>query len=94
MPKFDIAHINQQGIDLIIVPLSSHFGSKGASDQRSAVDELQARASAAGLKGTVVPVWDAGGGRMGFIAPQSWHPYFMSINLDVIAANINRQLYW
>lgn len=94
MPKFDVAHINQQGVDLIVIPLGSHFASKGLGDQRSVVEELQARASAAGLKGTVVPVWDAGSGRMGFIAPQSWHPFFKSINLRVVAANINRELYW
>jgi hypothetical protein len=94
MPRYDIAHIREQGIDLIIVPLESTFGTRTASDQQAAIAELQSRARSAGLAGTVVPVWDTGGGRMAFIAPRNWHPFFRGIDLHFVAANINRQLYW
>ena len=50
MPKFDVAHIREQGIDVIIVPLNSSFRFK--------------------------------------------NEFFRSINLQFVAANINRQLYW
>ncbi len=93
MPSFDVAHIREQGVDVIIVPLDSSFGSKSQSDQNAAIAELQARATSAGLAGTVVPVWDSGG-RMAFIAPPNWHPFFQSINLAHVFANINRKLYW
>lgn len=94
MPRFKVAHVREQGIDLIIIPLDDDFGRKTQADQNSAIAELQARASSAGLAGRVVPAWDAGGGRMAFIAPPNWHPFFKSINLAFVIANINRELYW
>jgi hypothetical protein len=94
MPRYDVAHVREQGIDLIIVPLDSSFGAKTTTSQQVVIDELQLRARSAGLAGTVVPVWDAGNGRMAFIAPRNWHPFFRGIDLYFVAANINRQLYW
>lgn len=94
MPRFKVAHIREQGVDLVIIPLDRSFGHKLESDKDSIVSELQVRASSAGLAGTVVPVWDNGGGRMAFIAPHNWHPFFKGLNLQFIAANINRELYW
>lgn len=94
MPRFDVAHIREQGVDLVIIPLDRTFGQKSENDKDSIVSELQVRASSAGLAGTVVPVWDSGGGRMAFISPRNWHPFFKSLNLQFIAVNINRELYW
>jgi hypothetical protein len=94
MPTFKIAHINQDNVDLIIVPLEASFGSKSSSDQRDAIIELQTRAQAAGLRGGVVPVWDAGLNRMAYIAPDNWKPFFNSINLQWVSMNINRDLSW
>lgn len=94
MPRFDVAHIRQQGVDLIIVPLDKSFGFKGDSEKDAIILELQERASSAGLAGTVVPVWDNVGGRMAFIAPRPWHPFFRSLTLSHVASNVNRELYW
>ena len=94
MPRFKIAHIKVQGIDLIIVPLESSFGHKTKEDQQQPIAEFQIHANAADLKGDVVPVWDSGGGKMAFIAPTNWHPYFKSISLAIVWANVNRELYW
>ena len=93
MPNFDIAHIREQGVDIIIVPLDASFGHKTSPQQHDAIAELQSHADGAGLAGVVVPVWDSNG-QMVFIAPQRWHPFFRSINLQYVAANINRNLYW
>ena len=94
MPRFNVAHLREQGQGMIIVPLDSSFGHKLGSDQQSITADLQWHANDAGLKGTVVPVWDRGGGRMAFIAPQQWHPFFQSIDLRFVASNINREIYW
>jgi hypothetical protein len=94
MPRFQVAHVKELGVDLIIIPLESSFGNKNSRFQRSATAELQARATSAGLAGTVVPVWDTGDGRMGFLAPPNWHPFFAGLTLEWVFANINRQLYW
>jgi hypothetical protein len=92
MEKFKVAHIREQGVDLIIVPLNPEVGRKTESEQSDIVDSLQICASSAGLAGTVVPVWDAGGGRMGFWAPRNYWPYFESINLRFVLMNVNREL--
>lgn len=94
MPSFDIAHVREQGIDLIIVPLRRDFGLQPEDEQEAAMIELQARAESAGLAGTVVPVWDNGGGRMAFRAPSNYHPFFKSISLGWVRARLNRKLYW
>jgi hypothetical protein len=46
------------------------------------------------LAGVVVPVWDGGLGRVAFIAPTRWHPFFQSIDLNRVSASINKQLSW
>jgi len=94
MPKYEVAHIREQGVDLIIIPLDNSFRFKSEQDQDAIVSELQARASSAGLAGTVVPVWDNGGGRMAFKAPRNFHSFFKSIDLRFVAANVNRELHW
>ena len=92
MSSYDVAHIRQSGVDLIIIPLDRSFGFKPTSEQHRVTNQLQLAARSAGLAGTVVPVWDAGGGRMAFIAPRPWHPFFSSIGLHDVAMNINLTL--
>jgi hypothetical protein len=92
MASFDIAHLREQGQDMIIVPLDSSFGHKSSGDQQQTIAALQASARGAGLAGTVVPVWNDGLGRMVFIAPRPWHPFFQSISLNFVAGNINKRL--
>jgi len=94
MPSVDVAHIHEQGLDIIIIPLESAFGRLNAADQDREITAFQFRASSAGLRGRVVPVWDGGDGRMAFIAPAPWHPFFLSIDLATVAANLNRTLSW
>lgn len=93
MPRFKAAHIREQGIDLIIVPLESSFHHKPQQEQIEIIDELQTRATAAGLAGTVVPVWMLGN-RMGFIAPPNWHPFFKSISWNDVIRNVNKEIFW
>jgi hypothetical protein len=92
MPQYDVAHICEQGQDIIFIPLSSSYQYKANSEQNAMRDDLQACARAAGLAGTVVTVWDAGGGRMGFLATGPWRPFFSSITLADVASNINTTL--
>jgi len=55
MPRHKVAHLNQQGVDLIIIPLDDSFGHKSTTVQQEAIAELQMRANTANLRGTVVP---------------------------------------
>lgn len=93
MPTFKIAHLRQQGQDMIIVPLESSFGNKSNDDQHAGIAKLQARARGAGLAGTIVPVWESGG-RISFIAPTPWHPLFKSLSMVGVMRNINKEPSW
>ena len=92
MSIFDVTHIREQGVDLILVPLNRSFDSKSSQEKSAIIDGLQASASSAGLAGTVVPVWETGGGHMAFIAPRPWHPFLSSISMGFVARNLNRRL--
>lgn len=94
MPTLKVAHVRQQGVDLVIAPLDRDFGHKTRQDQQAIVSEIQLRSRQAGLAGAVVPVWDNGGGRMAFIAPNNWRPFFNSLNLRAVWANVNREISW
>jgi len=92
MEKFKVAHFREQGQDIIIVLVSSSFGMKSNTEQEDICAWLQECASSAALAGTVVPVWDNGGGRMGFRAPHQWHPFFKNLSLRLVAQNVNKTL--
>jgi len=92
MTTYDVAHIKEQGIDLIIIVVDSSFGLKTPEKQQGTTVALQECATVTGLAGTVVLVWDAGGGQMGFFAPPNWRTFFSSIDLAFVATNINREL--
>lgn len=91
MATLKIAHLREQGIDLIIVPLESGFGLKSSGEQSEIVESIQWCAHSAGLAGTVVPVWREGGGHR-FIAPTNWHSFFKSFGWNDIVANLNKEL--
>jgi hypothetical protein len=93
MPRLKVAHLREQGQDMVIVPLDSSFGLKSEQEQKEIIDELQIRSRAAGLKGTVIPVWE-NSGRIHFIAPHRWHPFFQSLSMHQIWANINKEISW
>lgn len=91
MPTYKIAHIHEQGQDIIIAPLDSKFHHRSKSEQDEFISALQACARSAGLAGTVVPAW-LYNNKVYFIAPTPWHPFFKSLSWNAILANINKEL--
>ena len=91
MSKYKIAHLREQGQDMIIIPLDDSFHHKSNSEQQDIVASLQAYASSARLAGTVVPVW-LHGRQMNFIAPRPWHPFFKSLTWNAVISNLNKEL--
>lgn len=77
---------------MVIVPLKSEYGRMSSSEQISIMRSLQARSLAAGLRGTLVPVWEEASGRMGFRAPHSYHPFFQSIDMTYVEMSLNKEL--
>ena len=91
MDEYQVAHLREQGQDLIIVPVKSGFGTLPEAQQAAQVTYLQRCASSAGMAGTVCLVWESGH-RWDFRAPAPWHPFFRSIKMPFVMANINRKL--
>jgi len=89
MPHFRVAHIREQGQDMIIVPVDGNFRFQPDNEQESFMRELQSRANSAGLRGTVAAVWSGG-----FRAPRPWHPFFQTLSMQGVLANLNREISW
>ena len=89
---FAIAHVREQGVDMIIIPLDQEFGYKVRSDQSRIAVALQLCASNARLGGDVVLVWPTSGGGMGYLGPRNWSGFLRSIDMMWVAKNINKQL--
>ena len=45
MPHFEVAHIQERGVDLIVIPLDNSFRLKSQADQDATIYELRIRAS-------------------------------------------------
>lgn len=91
MSKYKVAHLREQGQNMIIIPLDGSFEHKTSSQQSEIIDSLQLCASSAGLAGTVVPVWQYGR-QTRFIAPKPWHPFFKSLSWNDVIRNLNKEL--
>ncbi|MGJ8516627.1 hypothetical protein [Carnimonas bestiolae] len=92
MAHYDVAHIREQGQNMIIIPLGSSFGRKSQQQQSEFESSIQYAASNAGLAGTVVLIWREGN-RVSFIAPRQWHAFFKSPGIwNLVARNINKRL--
>jgi len=94
MERVQVAYINEQGVDLLLVPVDPAFQKHSDTDQLRVCAVLQACATTAGLSGTVVPVWDAGDGRMAFLAPREAHAFLIAIDLGFVVEHINGELRW
>src|SRR5690606_7449640 len=89
--EYKIAHVREQGQQMIIIPLDPDFDRQTPQNQQETVASLQVCASSANLAGTVVVVWQAGN-RMKFIAPEQWHPFFRTLPWRNVIANLNKTL--
>jgi len=92
MTTYKIAHIHEQGQDLIIIPLDERFDYSTSDEKKAEVAAyLQRCSTSAGLKGHVVIVWPVGT-QMKFLAPPAWHSFVRSLTLDMIYGLLNREL--
>jgi hypothetical protein len=94
MPRFMVAHVRRQNVDLILVPLEGDFERYPREEQAALVAELRERSLQAGLMGTVVPVWQGANEHMKFVAPRNLHPIFQGIDVSWVLASVNRELSW
>ena len=92
MNIFRIAQLNELGVPIVIVLLPDSFGQKPLSEKRSLGMQLQACATSTGLPGTVCLVWDAGSGRLGYIAPPGCRAFLDTLDVYWVGAHLNGQL--
>ena len=88
---YEVAHIREQGQDMIIIPVSSSVNNMSNGQQNELKNELQYFARDAGLAGEVCLVWQYGQ-RFHFLAPPPWHPFFKGLSMNFVARNINKKL--
>jgi hypothetical protein len=93
MPSYDVAHLNEQGQDMMLFPMDDSFDHKTAAQQNSILASLQARAHGAGLRGRAVAVW-LRGRETRFLGPSTWRAFFESIDMSFVLANVNREISW
>ena len=93
MPSFDVAHIREQGQDMILFPLDDSFGYKTSDDQRSILANLQQRARGAGLAGQAVAVWESAG-LTHTLGPRPWAGFLRSLSMGAVLASVNKSISW
>lgn len=93
MPKLKVAHIREQGQDMLIFPLDQSFGNRSNHDQNEALALLEHRAHSAGLAGQAVAIWQHGM-HTHFRGPSNWQNFLRGISMGWVLANVNRELSW
>ena len=73
MTTFEIAHINEQGVNVVVVFVDPAVAHKSAEEQNGIATSLQLCAQSANLAGNVAMVWPGG-----FWAPFNQHAFFKS----------------
>jgi hypothetical protein len=94
MTQLKIAHLREKGQDMIIAPLDDSFHHKSQAQQNASIAAIQSAARSAGLRGTVVVIWEDPSGGARFIAPRPWHSFFQSVSMGWVQQNLNKTLSW
>lgn len=93
MPTFKLAHIREQGQNMLLFPLDRSFGYKSAAEKREILEELEDRAHGAGLAGRAAAIWESGGRTYTF-GPKLWAGFLRSISIRQVMASVNSSLSW
>ena len=64
-----------------------------SSDQSSILAQLERRAHSAGLAGKAAAFWESSG-RTYFRGPRPWVSFLQNISIQVVWANVNREISW
>jgi len=86
---FEIAHINEQGVNVVVVFVDQAVAQKSAEEQTAIAAGLQLCAQSANLAGNVAMVWPGG-----FWAPRNQHAFFESAggSYGQLSLRINKEL--
>jgi hypothetical protein len=84
---FDVAHIQEQGVDLIVVFVDRNVQYMTDAERAQIQAGLAICARSAGLAGSIVLYWDGG-----FFCDRRFHAFFETTPPQALAASINRKL--
>ena len=89
MTTFEVAHINEQGVNVVVVFVDAAIAHKSSTEQNEIAATLQLCARSAGLAGNVAMVWPGG-----FWAPRNQHSFFGSAggSYGALAMRVNRNM--
>lgn len=87
MQSFDVAHVREQNVDLIIVFVDQRVGRMTDQERAEISARLALCSRSAGLAGFVVLVWPGG-----FYADRRFHPFFESAPYELLAMSVNQKL--
>ena len=93
MPTVKVAHIREQGQNMLLFPLDSSFGRKTSAEQQSILMELENRAHAAGLAGRAAVFWESAG-RTNSLGPKLWSSFLRSMSMRRVLASVNKSVSW
>ena len=93
MPTFKLAHIREQGQNMLLFPLSNSFSQKSSNEQHSILAELEDRAHGAGLAGRAAIFWESGG-RTHSLGPKPWANFLRGLSLHAVLRSVNKSISW
>lgn len=91
MFKTRIAIFNEQGQELIVVPLDSSFEDRLPSQRLETLRTLQNSAIKVGLKAPMALVWRIGN-KLYFMAPKQCHSLLKTLKWNTIVSSLNTVL--
>jgi len=92
MNTFQVAQLDIQDVQLLVIFLPSDFDSKAATEKLEFHATLERCAETAGLAGNVVILWQDSSNRTRFIAPPQQHPFFQIMKYEQLLAQVNRTI--
>jgi hypothetical protein len=86
---FEVAHINEQGVNVVVVFVDPSVAHKSPQEQNAIAATLEQCAHSANLAGNIAMVWPGG-----FWAPQNQHAFFTSPggSFAALRLRINKKL--
>jgi len=89
LATFQIAHINEQGVNVVVVFVDPAVAHKTPFEQSQIATSLQLCARSAGLAGNIAMIWPGG-----FWAPNNQHAFFGSAggSYGALLLRINKTL--
>jgi hypothetical protein len=92
MKSFQVAHLNIDDVQLVVVFLPSAFDAITEQKRLEFFTTLERSAASAGLAGNVVALWQDPSHRTRFIAPPQQHPFFQIMKYEQLLAQVNQTL--